>query len=116
MSAARRRAGAARYAAPVAFLLAVTIAVLLVRAGLRSGGSTGATTAPAATRPAKTTAKPRPGRKQGAQGAQRFYTVGSGDTFGSIAAKTGVSVAQIERLNPGVSSNALHVGQKLRVK
>ena len=40
----------------------------------------------------------------------------AGDTFGSISAKTGVPVAQLERLNPGVSSNSLQVGQKLRVK
>jgi LysM repeat protein len=39
-----------------------------------------------------------------------------GDSFGSISAKTGVSVAQIEQLNPGVSTNSLQVGQKLRVK
>jgi LysM repeat protein len=39
-----------------------------------------------------------------------------GDSFSSISVKTGISVAELERLNPGVSSNALHVGQKLRVK
>jgi LysM repeat protein len=42
--------------------------------------------------------------------------VQSGDTFGSISAKTGVDVAQLERLNPGVRSNALQVGQRIRVK
>ena len=40
----------------------------------------------------------------------------TGDTFGSIASKVGISVAQLQGLNPGVSSNALQVGQKLRVK
>jgi len=39
----------------------------------------------------------------------------AGDTFGVIAAKTGTSVAELGQLNPGVSSTALHVGQKLRV-
>ena len=40
----------------------------------------------------------------------------TGDTFGSISASTGTSVSDLERLNPGVSSNTLQVGQKLRVK
>jgi len=42
--------------------------------------------------------------------------VESGDTFGSIAAKEGITVSELQALNPGVSSNALQVGQKLRVK
>ena len=46
----------------------------------------------------------------------RYYTVQTGDTFGSISAKTGTRIADLERLNPGVSSNTLRVGQKLRVK
>jgi LysM repeat protein len=46
----------------------------------------------------------------------QFYTVASGDTFGSISAKTGVPISQLEQLNPGVSTNALQVGQRLRVK
>jgi LysM repeat protein len=48
--------------------------------------------------------------------AGQFYTVESGDTFGSISAKTGVPISTLERLNPGVSSNSLQVGQRLRVK
>jgi LysM repeat protein len=42
--------------------------------------------------------------------------VQAGDTFGSIAAKVGLSVEELQALNPGVSSNTLQVGQKLRVK
>jgi hypothetical protein len=105
----------ARYAAPAAFLLGITIAVLLIRSGL-GGGSSPATTLGPATRttsPARTqthaVTRTTPSR-------QRFYTVQSGDTFGSIAASEGISVAELETLNPGVSSNALQVGQKLRVK
>ena len=46
----------------------------------------------------------------------RTYTVQSGDTFGSIASKTGTTVARLEQLNPGVDPAALHVGQKIRVQ
>jgi LysM repeat protein len=42
--------------------------------------------------------------------------VQTGDTFGAIAARNGTSVSELERLNPGVSSNALQVGQRIRVK
>jgi LysM repeat protein len=45
-----------------------------------------------------------------------YYTVQRGDTFSIIATKEAISVAQIEQLNPGVSSNALQVGQQIRVK
>jgi LysM repeat protein len=93
----------------------VTIAVLLVRAGLQ-GGKGGSTTTTSG-RPPTTQAAPTATRtRSGKRSAARYYTVVSGDTFGAIAAKTGISVAQLERLNPGVNSTALQVGQRLRVK
>jgi LysM repeat protein len=99
----------------VLFLAAVTIAVLLIRSGLSGGASTQTTRSGpvthASTPPAAGTT-----RKGGTTTSARFYTVVAGDTFGSISAKTGVPIAQIEQLNPGVSTNSLQVGQKLRVK
>jgi LysM repeat protein len=113
----RRSAGLARYAAPIAFLLAVTVAVLLIRAGLNGGGSTTTTERGPVTQ-ASTAKTPPPGttRRARTRHAGRFYTVESGDTFGSISAKTGVPIAELERLNPGVSSNSLQVGQRIRIK
>ena len=47
--------------------------------------------------------------------AQRTYTVKSGDTLTSIAAKyPGVSVADIQRAN-GISGSRIRVGQKLKI-
>lgn len=115
----RRNAGAARYAAPFAFLLALTIAVLLIRSGLNGGGATTtATTARGPVTQPSTAETPPPGTTRLATTtlAGSLYTVGSGDTFGSISAKTGVSISELERLNPNVSSNSLQVGQRLRVK
>lgn len=113
MSRTRRkpRPGAAHYAAPAAFLAAVTIAVLLVHSALNSRHTTSTTTtAPTVgVSVTGTTTAPKPAKKA-------FYVVQSGDTFGTIAAKAGISVAQLQSLNPGVSSNALQVGQKLRIK
>jgi len=104
----------ARYAAPAAFLLGVTIAVLLIRSGL-GGGSPSTTTVGPVTHPTTTSATTTKRGSTTARGT-RYYTVQSGDTFGSISSKTGASIAELERLNPGVSSNTLQVGQKLRVK
>ena len=105
---------AAHLAAPFLFLAAVTLAVLLIRAGLESGSSGPKTTTMVQTQ----TATPRTSttRHRPKPAAQQFYTVQTGDTFSSISVHTGVAIADLERLNPGVSSNALHVGQKLRVK
>ena len=113
MSRRRRKptAGPARYLAPAAFLAALTIAVLLVNAGLRAG-KTRTTTTPGPVKSVSTTVATTAAKSA----PKRFYTVQTGDTFGSISAKVGISIAQLEALNPGVSSNALRVGQKLRVK
>jgi len=108
------RRALARYLAPAAFLLALTIAVLLVRSGLRSdSGST--TTSPLTglvteSRPAttaRTTTRAKP--------ARRFYTIQSGDTLETVAAKFGTTVDEIVALNPGIDPHALTVGQKVRV-
>ena len=118
MSRARRkpRPGFARYAAPAAFLLGVTIAVLLIRSGLGGGSSPQATTRGPVTRPSTTVAHTTTKRTKTGSSARQFYTVQSGDTFGSIAAREGITVSELQALNPGVSSNSLQVGQKLRVK
>jgi LysM repeat protein len=116
MSRARRkpRPGLAHYLAPAAFLAGVTVAVLLVHSGLshHSTTTTAVPTTASTTHPAttKTTTQPKSGAKR------RFYVVQTGDTFGTIAAKSGISVEQLQSLNPGASSNALQVGQKLRIK
>ena len=117
-----------RYAAPVAFLVAATIAVLIVRSGLEHGAAPATATAPTRSTPARAkkpkTAKPAKtkakrktttGATTTAAPSGHAYTVVAGDTFSVIAAKQGTTVAEIERLNPGVSTTALYVGQELRV-
>ena len=47
--------------------------------------------------------------------AMRYYTVRSGDTLSTIAKKHGKSLSAIQRLNPGVNSNRLRIGQRIRV-
>jgi LysM repeat protein len=111
---ARRPADWQRYAAPAAFLAVATIAIVLVTSALHhaSGRKTPAPTTAVASKPppAKTRSV-----KTTTVGKRRFYTVVAGDTFGVIAGKTGTSVEELGRLNPGISSTSLHIGQKLRI-
>jgi LysM repeat protein len=115
MSRSRRKPkpGLAHYGAPVAFLAAVTIAVLLVHSAFHHHSSA-TTTVQTTTQQTTTAAKPP--KKHAAGPKKTFYTVQAGDTFGTIAGKVGITVEQLQSLNPGVSSNALQVGQKLRIK
>jgi LysM repeat protein len=103
------RKNVARVAAPVAFLAAVTIGALLVRAGFQHGKHHANT--PTTTVTTKTTRKHSHKRRH-----LRTYTVQSGDTFASIAAKEGTTVARLEHLNPGVDPTTLRVGEKIRVQ
>jgi LysM repeat protein len=100
-----------RWAAPVAFLAAITIGALVVRAGFQQGHHRAKS--PTATLTSKTKKKKH---AQGHKGHQRTYTIQSGDTLGSIAAKTGTTVARLEQLNPGIDPSALRVGQTIRVQ
>lgn len=107
--------GVRRYVAPAAFLLAVTVAVLLIRSGLEhggggAGGSTVATTTAPASPTTTTTSVTHAKRAR-----RRYWTVRAGDTFAVISAQTGVPVTTIERLNPTVKSTSLFIGEKLRI-
>lgn len=113
--ARKPRPGVARYAAPAAFLLGVTIAVLLIRSGL-GGGSPATTTLGPVTHPSTASVPTSTRRGSTTPAHAQYYTVQTGDTFGSISAKTGASLADLGRLNPGVSTNSLQVGQRIRVK
>jgi LysM repeat protein len=126
----RSRKQLTRYGAPAAFLAAVTIAVILIKAGLDSGsGSTttvGLPTTPTTTKAATTTTTklvltgPRAGTTTTATetttpGAE-YYVVESGDTLGSIAEKYSTTVDELMTLNPGIDPTAMHIGQRIRVK
>ncbi len=93
-----------RYVGPAAFLLAVTVAVVLIRAGMNAGSTSGRTTSVTTS---VTTRKPA---------AKRFFTVRAGDTFSTISRKTHVPVATIARLNPKASSTSLFIGEKVRIR
>ena len=105
-----RRAEVKRYGAPAAFLLAVTIAVLLVRSGLQSDAdpaTTAVRTETVATQPSTT---PVPVKRR------RFYRLRSGETLSDVAIRFDTTVEQLLALNPGIQPTNLTVGQRVRVK
>ncbi len=109
-----------RYAAPAGFLLVVTIAVILIHAGLEAGGD--ASNAQPPVPPPPTTARVQTSETttttahKARPPAKRYWTVRAGDTFSVIASASGVPVATIEQLNPGLSSTSLTIGEKVRIR
>jgi LysM repeat protein len=113
------RARLARFAAPAAFLAGVTVAVLLVRAGLSASDEPAATTAPTAptaTRPTTTRRTTTAATTTATATEPRFYTIESGDTFGSVAAEFDTTVERLRELNPEVDPTQLTIGQRIRVE
>ena len=111
----RRKARVARYAAPIAFLAAATVAILLVRSGLDNGDATPPPVTTAATTTAATTERGTTGSTTNAAGAE-FYVIQAGDTLAVIADEHDTTVEQLLVLNPDVDPVALNVGQRIRVK
>jgi LysM repeat protein len=104
----------ARYAAPVAFLLAATIAVLIVRSALDGGQ---AAPPPAATTTAATTENPTStGTTTTDTAGAEFYRIQAGDTLAVVANEHGTTVEQLMVFNPDIDPVALRIGQRIRVK
>ena len=116
----QRTSGPARYLAPGAFLLAVTIAVLIVRGGMADDDGTPVATAPTVvTTTAAGTTKRKPPRRGGTTTAKpraQYYRIQQGDTLDLVALKHDTSVEALLELNPGVDTNSLQIGQRIRVK
>jgi LysM repeat protein len=105
------RGQAKRYGAPVAFLAAVTIAVLLVRSGLQTGSSRDAATVSAltTTTPSSTTTTTTSSERP------RFYRLRAGETLSDVAIRFDTTVDELLLLNPGIEPTSLEVGERIRV-
>jgi LysM repeat protein len=108
-----------RFAAPAAFLAAVTVAVLVVRHAVAddtpSRSAAAATPAPA--RPPAAPPPAPPGRTATAPPRDAaFHEIRAGDTLGTVADRYDTSVEVLVELNPGIDPVALQVGQRVRVK
>ena len=99
----------ARWLAPVALLGAVAAVLIVVSSdtGKSSSSNGGAAVTSSSTSTTHTQTTPRSHR--------RFYVVKPGDVLSAIAAKTGVALNELMRLNPHVDAQTLTVGQKLKL-
>jgi len=95
------------YAGPIAFLLAATAVVGLLR-GQIGGGHASA--------PPKRVAVTHTHPRGHAPAPKRIYVVRAGDTLGAIATRTGVPLVRLVSLNPKVSPTALFIGEKLNLR
>ena len=110
------RRSPARYLAPlaiVAFIFALSI-VITTSGDEAPSGSNGADAA--------VTPEPTSARREGERSATRrrtgrkTYTVRPGDTPSTIAERTGVSLEELEALNPDIDPQQLAPGQRLRLR
>jgi LysM repeat protein len=117
----------AHYGAPAAFLLAATILAILIHSAVGGGSTPGhttttaglvtrPTTATVATRKTRTATRANTSTTGGTVAGAQYTIVQTGDTFGAIATRNNTTVSNLEALNPGVSSNSLQVGQRIRIK
>jgi LysM repeat protein len=97
----------ARYLAPIALVAAITVTYLVVHGSINKTHSRTRSSVVLPTRTARTrTTTKHP----------TVYVVKSGDSLSTISVKTGVSVATLEALNPGIDPNALQTGQRLTLR
>jgi LysM repeat protein len=112
----RRRRSPARWLAPIALLACVFAVYSIVNANLLSSDEPAtSSSAKTATSGKARTASERSKSSKRRSRRRKTYTVKSGDTLSSIALKTGVSLARIQRLNPKLDSNSLQTGQRVKL-
>ncbi len=95
----------ARAVAPLAFLAAVTAAVVLVKAHATRD-----------THVARVAAHVVAKRHVRHRHAATTVRIGPGDTLGAVAIRHHTTVAHLEQLNPGLDPTALRVGQLIKLK
>jgi LysM repeat protein len=111
-----RPRSSARILAPVA-LVVFGMAVLIVLA-TAGGGDKSSSKEDNATKAEQRDlrVKKRRARARERRASRSVYVVRAGDTLGGIAEKTGVSVEELQELNPNVDPQALTSGQRLKLK
>ena len=103
----------ARIAAPVVFLVAVIVLIsLLFQSGVVGGQDEARVTKP---KPAVTKTKKATPKPATAGSTTKVYVVKTGDTPSGIADKYGISMSELEALNPDKDFTTLVVGEKVKV-
>jgi LysM repeat protein len=98
----------ARYLAPLAIAAVAAVSYVIVHKALMHK--------PAAPVPIVQTSTSTTATTHDVSVKTRFYVVRPDDTLSKIAARTGVSISTLEKLNPTVNPDALHPSQRLRLR
>lgn len=106
----QRSSALARTIAVVALAGGFVLVVAVVATSLGGDGESGREDR---SRPARAANQDRDGDRGK---PPKSYVVQNGDTLTSIGRKTGVSVARIQELNPGVDPQILVSGEKLKLR
>lgn len=109
----KRNSAPARVFAAAALVGGFLLVIAVIAGSLGDGGDDGGA---GTTRPAASGSGKQGGGSGESRKAPESYVVQNGDTLTSIARKTGVPVARIERLNPGVDPQILVSGEKLKLR
>lgn len=104
----------ARVLAPSALVAAAIALILVVGASGPGDDGGGSGDKAATTTTEKTVSAPKSRPKSAAKNAT--YIVKTGDTLGSIAEKSGLTVEKLQELNPDLDPQALVSGQKIKLR
>ena len=105
----------ARWLAPLVLVGAALTVVWVVSSSTGGGGSPSGSATTTRERQDAAGANGKTTSTNARRKTPRTYTVQEGDILSTVAEKTGVSVERIQELNPDVDSNALTIGQRLRL-
>jgi LysM repeat protein len=100
-----------RFLAPIALVAFVIALYAVVNDARHPAGSAASSATPTQTASPHTTKGPARHTHR-----RKTYIVKSGDTASGIAAKTGVSVATMQRLNKNFDPQTLSPGQRIRLR
>jgi hypothetical protein len=98
----------ARYLAPIALVVTIAGAYLIVHHGTAGRGSA------AAAQHLRSSGRGTAARNR--HPPARFYRVQSGDNLSAIASKTKISLPTLESLNPSLDPNSLQTGQLIKLR
>lgn len=105
--------------APLALLVAIAAVGYVVSSGTREDDGTGSSSKSRDAGDGKTSTGTKTStspKTTPASAQKKTYTVKSGDTLGTIAETTGVSVAELQQLNPELDPQSLTVGDRIRLR
>jgi LysM repeat protein len=107
------RRSPARFLAPLAV---VAVAVAFYGVLKHNLSDSGSDKPPPAAQRTETKSKQAADRKSTSKRKRKTYVVKPGDTPSAIAEKTGVPLAEIERLNPDLDPQLLAPGTKIKLR